>query len=488
MSVPERSVPAPPAPSSAQLDAALDAVLDRFLLPGPFPAPVLAEAEHAAATVRPPERDLRAVPFCTIDPPASTDLDQAMHLQRSGSGVLLRYAIAAVDHFVRPGGAIDAEARRRGQTVYAPNRRIPLHPVSLSEGAASLLPDQDRPAYVWELRLDADGEVLSRAVFPALVRSRAKLSYAGAQRLIDSGAAPESLALLPAVGRQRAERELARGGASLRLPESEIERDEGGYRLRRRRPLPVEDWNSQLSLATGMAAAELMIEAGVGVLRTMPPPDAASVELFRARARALGAPWPAGQAYGEYLRGIDTDDPRGLAAMHAAGSLFRGAGYTAFDGEPPEHRSQAAVAAPYTHVTAPLRRLVDRFALATCAALSAGRPVPEWAREALPQLPKVMAVSGQRANGVARAAVDLLEVWELADRVGERFEAVVLSASAGHGTVQLLDSPVTADCVGELTAGERISAVLERADLGEGRVAFRHVDAVPSPAIAETGR
>ena len=90
----------------------------------------------------------------TIDPPGSRDLDQALHIARRGDGWTVRYAIADVAALVRPGGAVDLDAHLRGVTVYAPDAKAPLHPVVLSEGAASLLPGEWRPAVVWTLELD----------------------------------------------------------------------------------------------------------------------------------------------------------------------------------------------------------------------------------------------------------------------------------------------------------------------------------------------
>ena len=136
-----------------------------------------------------------------------------------------------------------------------------------------------------------------------------------------------------------------------------------------------------------MAAATMMIDAKVGILRTMPPPDEGSVARFRRQAKALGVDWPRSQRYGDFIRGLDLDDPRQLALVHEAASLFRGASYTTFDGEVPAQPLHAAVAAPYAHVTAPLRRLVDRYGLVVCAAVCAGEDVPSWVLEALPALP-----------------------------------------------------------------------------------------------------
>ena len=115
------------------------------------------------------------------------DLDQALHIERDGDGYRVRYAIADVPAFVQAGGAVDAETRRRGQTVYAPDKRTPLHPTVLSEGAASLLAGQTRPAFVWDMRLKADGEGTDVEVYRAMVSSTDRLDYEGVQKAIDDG-------------------------------------------------------------------------------------------------------------------------------------------------------------------------------------------------------------------------------------------------------------------------------------------------------------
>ena len=107
-------------------------IRDELGLPTDFPADVVAEAEESAREARMPAEDLTDLPFLTIDPPGSTDLDQAMHLERRNGGYRLRYAIADVATYVRPGGALDAEAHRRGETHYSPDTRTPLHPPVLS--------------------------------------------------------------------------------------------------------------------------------------------------------------------------------------------------------------------------------------------------------------------------------------------------------------------------------------------------------------------
>ncbi len=437
-----------------------------------FPPSVESEARHAVDGAALPQLDLQHVPFVTIDPAGATDLDQALFLETTDGGYRVRYAIADVPAFVQPGRAVDVEARRRGQTLYAPDGRIPLHPTVISEHAASLLEAQCRSAYVWTMDLDTTGAVTATQLERALVCSRKQYSYDEVQRLLDAGDPPQWLTVLREVGVKRQALEAARGGASLNRPDEEIEFVDGAYTLVRRRSLPVEGWNAQLSLMTGMAAAEIMIRGRVGILRTLPTPSEDTVARFRVQVAALGCPWPERQSYGEYLRALDQNDPRSLAAIHAAASLFRGAGYTAFDGELPTEITQAAVAAPYAHTTAPLRRLVDRFVLVTCAALVAGAEVPGWARAALPSLPALMSASDSLASSLDRASVDAIEAALLAARVGEVFDAVVISAKGGRGVIQLAEPVVTAAISGDVAAGQSVRARLVAADITAGTVAF----------------
>src|SRR5207247_9378229 len=172
----------------------------------------------------------------------------------------------------------------------------------------------------------------------------------------------------------------------------------------------------------GMEAARLMLEGKVGILRTMPAPDGRSLLHFKRQTDALGKPWDGEVSYGEYLRTLDPTDPRQLAILHAAGMLFRGASYTPFDGELPGGVEQSAIGAPYAHTTAPLRRLVDRFVLVICEALSNGSPIPGWARQALHSLPEIMASSDQLAAKMERLALDTVEAALLVNHIGQEFD------------------------------------------------------------------
>lgn len=445
---------------------------------GTDPAALAEARDAAAAWDRAGRRDLTGLDFVTLDPPGSTDLDQAMHLSRRGPGYRVRYAIADVAAFVRPGGAIDHAARRRATTVYCPDTRVPLHPTVLSEGAASLLPGGERPAVVWTIDLDADGEVESSAVERAVVRSRAQLDYPSEQARLVAGTDPEDpLTLLAEIGTRRRRLEAARGGVSLGRPEQDVIPTDDGWTLVLAAPLPVEELNAQLSLLTGMVAAELMLQAGVGVLRTMPAATGQDLARLRRQAAALGVPWPAGLGYADLLGRVDRDDPAVAAFLVAATRLFRGAAWTAFHGEPPADRVHGAIGAPYAHVTAPLRRLVDRYGTEAALAAAEGRPVPGWVTEALAWVGERMAAGAALAASADRACTDLVEATLLEHRVGETFDGIALD----ERTVQLADPAVVARLDRPTDDGHRVRVRLVAADPERRAVTFTPLGSAARP-------
>jgi exoribonuclease R len=426
----------------------LAAIRRELELPGAFPPDALAEAERL------PEVGGERVDldFLTIDPPGARDLDQAMHLARRDDGFRVSYAIADPGSFVTPGGALDREAHARGATLYLPDGKIPLYPAALSEGAASLLPGEWRPAVLWTIDLDAQGEVVSSDVARRMVRSVAQHTYEDV---------PAELApLLREIGELRLAVERARGGVRLAVPDQEVVEDGDAWTLSYRVPNAFEEYNAQISLLCGMVAAARMLDARVGILRTQPDPSPRAFERLRLAAGALGVEWPADVTYPEFVRGLDASVPAHAAIMHEASRIGSGAGYTAFDGALPELTTHWAVAAPYAHATAPLRRLQDRYVSDCCL----GSPD----RAALPDLPATMAAASRRAGQVDRAVVDLVEALLLEGREGERFEAVVID----DDVVQLRDPAVRAKVSGAPTPGSEVVVRLERADPATRTVQF----------------
>lgn len=460
-------------PATREFRDGFAAIRARLDVPETVPAEAEAAAAEAARRAVSADRvDRRDLPVVTIDPPGSRDLDQALHVEARGGGHRVHYAIADVAAFVDPGDPVDAEAWRRVVTLYSPDHRAPLHPAPLSEAAASLLPDGDRPAVLWTIDLDEAGEVVDRRVERALVRSRAQLDYAEGQRLAERGD-HRALGPLPQVGERRARLQAERGGISLHLPDQQVvEREGGGYEVVFDGPLPIERWNEQISLLTGMVAADLMLDAGAGLLRTLPPPPEFVIRELGRCARGLGVDWPKRAAdYPAILAGLDPHRATHAALITQSARLFRGAGHTAFVGSPPENAEQAAIAAPYAHVTAPLRRLGDRFALELALAASAGRPAAAWALDALGALPEALADGGRRQAALDRACVDFVEAMVLRDRVGEHFEVVVTEVEDDVARVQFREPAVLARARGEgLGAGAEVEVHLTGVDVAEGRV------------------
>ena len=521
----------------AEVARTLDALRAHYEVPTDFPPEALAEAESAAGAwtqdgparlLADGARDARDLDLVTIDPPGSMDLDQAVLLERlpaqadqagataggdpeSEAAYRVHYAIASLATFVNPGGALDAELRRRGETIYAPDVATPLHPEVLSHGAASLLEDVERPACLWTIDLDDRGEVVSAHVERALVRSRARLTYAQVQAAIDGeGALPQEAPadlpeLLAEIGRLRLEREAARGGISMTTPEQVVEVTEAaeaaesmgdsepagvpgpaGYRLAYRVPVPAEQYNAQISLLTGMCAARIMVDSGVGILRTLPPARPEDYARLRRVAAALGIDWPAAQPYPELVRSLDHAVPAHAAFMEQAMSLFRGSGYLAFGvggvGVPAEDEASdaeeavhSAIAARYAHVTAPLRRLVDRYGEEVCIAACAQAPVPQWVLQALPDLPDVMEQTGKRARAIGRGALTALEALVLRGHEGEVFDGVITSERDGRGELVLVEPAVVTEIRagknasdGGLPVGERVRVRLLSADPATG--------------------
>lgn len=463
------------APGATELAAGFARIRGEMGLPEGFSSEVEGVAETAidSTSTSASHVDRSDVEFLTIDPPGSRDLDQAFHAQRTDSGFRVHYAIADPGWFIRPGDAVDLESWRRGQTLYAPDVRIRLYPAVLSEGAASLLAGQLRPAVLWEMDLDPGGAVRETRVARALVRSREQLTYQQAQAEIDGGEARPSLALLATIGDLRRKKERDRGGIHLELPEQEILGSDRGYELAFRGPLPVEEWNAQISLMTGMAAAELMLAGRAGLLRTLPPPQPDALEGLRRSAAAMRLEWEPAASYQEFLGGLDTRIPKHAAMANIAMRLFQGADYVSITGVAQEGTAQHAIGAHYAHVTAPLRRLADRYANEAALSACRGETPPGWVTEALPRLPQVMKESRRRAGELERRVIDYVEAVVLEPRVGEIFEAVVIEAGEKSGTVQLKAPAVVAHCsCPRLQLGDEVRIRLVEADADRGRVDF----------------
>ncbi|AGF72993.1 RNB domain-containing ribonuclease [Corynebacterium halotolerans] len=448
-------------------------IAEEFSVPTGFTPRLHAEAAAVCDRYADGRRDARGIPLVTVDPPGSKDLDQAVFIERTATGYRVFYAIADAAAFIEPGGALEAESLRRGQTIYLPDEPARLHPEELSENNGSLLPGVDRPAVLWTIELDGRGEVERFHLERVLVRSNARLNYEKVHADHLAGTMHPSIELLPEVGRLREASALRRHAINLRLPAQRVAvLADGRFELVIEPRHGVMDWNSEISLLTGMCAGQLMKEHGTGILRTLRPATPEAEVEFRAEARALGHHLDDDRDIGEFLLSVDATGTRGMAVMREAQKLLRGAGYARAD--PDRAEVHAGIGGYYAHVTAPLRRLVDRFATEYCLALVEGREVPEWVVERTDAVIQAMNRASNLANTVDRACLNLTEATVLAPWVGHNFDAVVLTSDAERDQARILvaDPPVLAECLGHPGQGTQAKVSLIRADVAGREVAF----------------
>ena len=448
-----------------ELARGLDAIRTEFAVPDSFSAEVLSAANEAAMRAPTAHVDRTAMRFVTLDPAASTDLDQAFAVEASGSDLLLHYAIADVGWFVDDGGAIDAEAWRRGETLYLPDGKAGLYPRILSEGAASLLPGGPRPAIVFTVRVAPDGGVRLDAADRAIIRNAAKLSY----ETVRASDLPDGFAEL---ARRIQAAEGRRGASRVDPPEQSVEgRANGSFELVFQPRLASEDDNAALSLATNLAVADALLAHSTGLFRVMAEPDAHAVARLRRTAQAFGIVWPTDMPLERLERTLDASDPRNAALMLAIRRAGPGASYAQFEpGVLPWH---AAMAATYAHATAPLRRLADRYVVRAAHDVANGRSVSAGVTDAFARLPAVMAQADALAGRIDRAVIDLAEATLLSGREGESFAAVVTDADPHGAKIQLRDLPVvTRIAVDGLEPGERLNVRLVSADVDRRAIVF----------------
>ena len=255
----------------------------------------------------------------------------------------------------------------------------------------------------------------------------------------------------------------------------ELERGpDGTYSLHVRAWLPSETANSALSLAANIAIAEALFAAGTGMFREMPPPDDRAIARLRLTARALGLEWPENATFAQFNRTVDTGTRAGAAFALAVRRATGHASYTPFvSGHVPWH---AALGATYTHATAPMRRLADRYVLEAALALAQGKPSPSDADQ-FARLCKAMDAADTREGAIERAVLDLAETVMLQGREGEIFAATVTERDDRGARIQLNDLPILARVDAHRVAtGEIIRVRLIEADTKRRTLRFERVN------------
>jgi exoribonuclease R len=253
-----------------------------------------------------------------------------------------------------------------------------------------------------------------------------------------------------------------------------VVRTDDGFDLRFRPRSDIEEQSAALSLATNMAVADALHAAGTGLFRTMDGVDDAHTGRLRNTAKAFGLEWARQQPLAEFLRTLPADHPSTGAfqlAVRRAGGAARYQPYT--EGVIPWH---AAVAATYSHATAPLRRLADRYVIEAAVRVSVGAPVPEWITSAFARVPEVMERADSLANRVDRAALDVAEAIVLTGREGELFDAVVTDEDQRGVRFQIREPAIVSRTTAHgVDPGDPIRVRLTKADPAARVVEFQRV-------------
>ena len=423
-------------------------------LPVEFPEDVRAEAAAipAPALDGPGDReDLRALPFVTIDPASARDHDDAVFVEAGeGGGSRLWVAIADVAHFVPEGSALDREALRRGNSVYFPDRAIPMLPERLSGDLCSLLPEVDRFALVARLDLAADGRPRGHRLLRAVVRSRARLSYGEAAAAM-AGDTPRpdpqvdaSLARLARVARALTARRLAAGAIDFDLPATEIELDAHGMPVSITRAVRTEAHRAieEAMLAANRAVAETLVAEDVpAIFRIHEAPaeeDAATLRkllesfgLLDARGRGPLAPKQIARAV---ARAAGRPEER-LVNL----TVLRAMQQARYDAECKGHFALAFRA--YLHFTSPIRRYADLVVhRAVRAWLAGGERLERQRARAGHHGPMATRISWRErvAMNAERDMADLKKCAFMATRLGQELDGTVTGV-AQQGVYVTLD-------------------------------------------------
>lgn len=519
----------------------VEIVIRKHHLPHRFPAEVVEQAGSIPGTIASTElegrRDFLGMDVVTIDGETARDFDDAVWVDRlPGGHFALHVHIADVSHYVKPGTPIDAEARLRGTSVYFPDRAVPMLPFELSTNICSLNPKADRLVLSALLELDRQGDVVRQEFTPGVIRSVERMTYTDVHLLLEGDAGLRAR-YAPLVDRFELMRELAlilnrkrarRGSIDFDLPEPLIEFDEWGVMTGvTRAPRNIAHRIiEEFMLAANEAVAAHLEARGPSIYRIHEHPDPKRVMEFEELAAHFGLSLGAGaipvKKFGYTDRHRDGTKRRREIVVPEAQRLLSPRHYqrlvSKIEGKPEErilsylmlrslkqarysaeNTGHFALAAPtYTHFTSPIRRYPDLVVHRLLHATLAGR-------EGLPEteLAAIAEESSQAERRAADAERELVE-WKkarfMADRVGDEFDALVISTTRYGLFVELqelfVEGLVPIDLlpgdrytyqenvrkiVGqhtrrEFSIGDRVRVVLDRIDELERKLQFSIVE------------
>lgn len=416
-------------------------------IPHIFPDEVLEEAPRAAKLKlsEKAREDLRHLPIVAIDPAEARDHDDAIWAEPDGQGGFNAVvAIADVSFYVRPGSALDREARKRGNSVYFPDRVVPMLPEVLSADVCSLKEGQDRAVMACHLHINANGKVSSFRFTRALVRIAHNIAYEDAQKAVEEGNPPEFLANLWAVWKAFAAARHARDPLELELPERRVVLNEKGQitEIAIRERLDAHRVVEDFMIAANVAAAKaLEAKTAPVVYRIHEPPSREKLIALRDYLATMGKKLALGQVvtpglFNRMLKDISDEAEKALvmeAVLRSQTQAYYG----------PANAGHFGLSlGSYAHFTSPIRRysdllvhraLVDAYKLeqpAPPGLIPATSGLSDRDRASLQQVSDAISQTERRAMEAERDTIDRYVAAWLSERVGEVFDTRITGVQA----------------------------------------------------------
>jgi len=421
------------------LEAQTKAVIRSMGLPFRFPRKVVSENSSIPAGLADTDlsgrKDLRQLPFVTIDGEKAKDFDDALFARRGESGAMEVFvSIADVSHYVTPGSETDLEARLRGNSVYFPETVIPMLPEKLSNGLCSLKPRKDRLSFTCQVLIDSDGEPVEHHLFPSVIRSAERLTYKQVEdHLAKTGPSIkskkevlDSLEALAEVHRRLEGRRNRRQSLDFDLPEPEVVISATGEIediFRAKRYLSHRIVEECMLLANEIVAGVLMENGGPGIFRIHETPDPDKVQNANRLLAPLGFTLPASPSSPRPFRRI-LEEGRGAPGERFLNTvILRSMMRACYSPEPLGHFALALK--DYTHFTSPIRRYADlevhRFLKGI---LGISKP---HVSENLEPLCAHISETERQAEEAEREILAWLRTTFMAERIGQSFAGVISS-------------------------------------------------------------
>lgn len=403
--------------------------------------------EEVAAEDFPERKDLRHLPFVTIDGLSARDFDDAVYAKKSGENHRLYVAIADVSHYVRPQSALDEDACERATSVYFPNRVIPMLPEELSNGLCSLNPHVDRLALVCAMTIDAAGQILRYQFQEAIIRSHERLTYDTVENLFIND--PEQGKLLyPKLARPMRDllnvynalqqARLARHAIEFELPEAELHYDSEGRieKITALQRLTAHKVIEECMIAANVCAAQYLLKhRRYALFRNHEPPS--KVETLIELAKRLGVKRFTGEITPEWVGQLVAKARTLGRGQELEGAILRAMSPAAYQPENTGHFGLGL--AEYAHFTSPIRRYPDLLVHRAIVAKLRGEKSQIQSLEVLHELGVHCSFNERRADDASREVLDKLKCRFMQPLVGQEFAAKISRVSSSGMAVMLID-------------------------------------------------